>query len=298
MGYKEEGERWKIRALDLARDQFGVDGGIEDLEDCWTNLRTEAGEIDFPLSQLGESMEDGQPDDRAWAYYVRSSRRCQMERNITELQRQVRNLERTVERLKWESISRFDPYFGSIEVDVDDDDDTLSPFPPTQIAHHYVRRANELECTRFVNQLFPALATSFTKEDVDVDIDDGTPPTPISLFCDIFSDLDPVTSLGCKPASAVPTVSRGTSDTLLVGTPVSADNADTGLPAPRFPTVDEGIRKIQPTPHQLEGLGDWARNVLVVLEADGDGEEMGHLEWTWELIKQFQSCLDSQKSVD
>jgi hypothetical protein len=344
-GYKKEAERWKIRALDLAHSQ---ERGIEALEDCWTNLR----EGDYhSTSRSGDSMKNGQGNDESWAHYVRSSRRSQMERNIMDLRIQVRNLERTVERSRMEAVSRFDPYFGSIEVDVEVDDDIQFP-----ITRHQRHQAEEVECTGFVNQLFPGLATSSSMDnDLDVDfgdifVDDKIPPTPTSLLSDIFPDLDPVPDFDSGPASTLPSVAGSTEESFIV-TPVSTDNteivpinqdpapgSDSGLASTpqsllssgnsgtpfigtadsvldseitifdesrsrsQIDTVGSGTRQdtSRSNRHRLDELRDWARNVLFVLEMEGDGvgEEIEHLEWTWELIKQFQSCIDSQKSID
>jgi hypothetical protein len=342
-GYKKEAERWKIRALDLAHDQ---ERGIEALEDCWTNMRE--GEY-HSTSRSGDSIKNGQGNDGSWAHYVRSSRRSQMERNIMDLRIQVRNLERTVERSRMESVSRFDPYFGSIEVDVEVDDDIQFP-----ITRHQRHQAEEVECTGFVNQLFPGLAISSSMDDHldvdfgDIDVDDSIPPTPTSLLSDIFPDLDPVPDSDSGPASTLPPVAGSTEESFIV-TPVSTDN--TGVvpidedPAPgshsglastppsllssgnsgtpfigtpdsvldsEITIIDESRSRSQidtvgsetrqntsrSNRHQLEELGDWAGKVLAILESNGDDEEIDHLEWTWELIKQFQSCIDSQKSID
>jgi hypothetical protein len=344
-GYKKEAERWKIRALDLAHSQ---ERGIEALEDCWTNLR----EGDYhSTSRSGDSMKNGQGNDESWAHYVRSSRRSQMERNIMDLRIQVRNLERTVERSRMEAVSRCDPFFGSIEVDVGVDDDIQSP-----ITRHARHQAEEVECTGFVNQLFPELATSSSTDDHldvdfgDIDVDDRIPPTPTSLLSDIFPDLDPVPDFDSGPASTLPPVAGSTEESFIV-TPISTDNtgvvpidedpapdSDSGLASTpqsllssgnsetpfigtpdsvldsEITIIDESRSRSQidtvgsetrqdtsrSNRHRLEELGDWARNILIVLEMEGDGveEEIEHLEWTWELIKQFQSCIDSQKSID
>ena len=281
-----------------------------------------------------------------------------MERRLKELGRQVNDLERTVERMRSESISKFDPYFGSIggDVDVDDDDRLITLFSP--IIRHDVHRNGEMECTGFVDQLFPGLAiTSHTVKDLevaegDVDVDDQIPPTPTSLFSDIFPDPNPVTISDSKsgPPSTLSLLSSGTRTT---GTPLNDThnpiddteivyiNQDlapgfgpglTSAPQPLAsgltdsPLLDNpnpvGDDDIVPTSesrpdshigtfdsetrqgisrsnrHQLQELRDWARNVLLVLEMEGDGveEEIEHLEWTWELVKQFESCIESQKS--
>jgi hypothetical protein len=335
-GYKKEAERWKIRALDLAHNQ---ERGIEALEDCWTNLREED---EYTTSRSGDSIKNGQGNDESWAHYVRSSRRSQMERNIMDLRIQVRNLERTVERSRMESVSRFDPYFGSIEVDVEVDDDIQFP-----ITRHQRHQAEEVECTGFVNQLFPGLATSSSMDDHldvdfgDIDVDDRIPPTPTSLLSDIFPDLDPVPNFDSGPASTLPSVAGSTEESFIV-TPISTDNTgvvaidedpapgpDSGLastpssptaehpsigtpnsvydkdsiPTVKFSTdqldtVDSESCEDRSDRHRLEDLGEWAKNVLVLLESNGDDEEIERLEWTWELIKQFQNCIDSQKSID
>jgi hypothetical protein len=350
-GYKKEAERWKIRALDLAHNR---ERGIEALEDCWTNLRTTEGD-GYSSSQFAEPKQSGKADDGSWAYYVTSSKRCQMQRKLDDLGRQVKELERTVARLRLDSVSRFDPYFGSIkvnvEVEVEVDESILFP-----ITRHRRHQAEEVECTAFVNQLFPGLATSSSMDDHldvdfgDIDVDDGIPPTPTSLLSDIFPDLDPVTDFDSGPALTLPPVAGSTEESFIV-TPISTDNteivpinevfppdSDPGLASTpqsllssgnsgtpfigtpdsvldseitiddesrsrsQIDTVGSGTRQdtSRSNRHQLEELGDWARNVLFVLEMEGDGvgEQIEHLEWTWELIKQFQSCIDSQKSID
>jgi hypothetical protein len=353
-GYKKEAERWKIRALDLAHSQ---ERGIEALEDCWTNLRTTEGD-GYSNSQFAQPKQSGKAGDGTWAYYVTSSKRCQMQQKVDDLGRQVKELERTVERLRLESVSRFDPYFGSIGGDVDDDD--RLPTLVSCINRHDIHTDGWVECTGFIDQLFPGLAiTSHTVKDLDlvegdVDVDDGIPPTPTSLFSDIFPDLDPVTisDSNSGPPSTLSLLSSDTrtSGTLFTDTHDPTDNTeivhinqdlapgfDSGLtsapqplasgptepplldtpnpvgdddilstsesrPESRIDTFDSETRQgsSRSNRHQLQELGDWARNVLFVLEMEGDGvgEEIEHLEWTWELIKQFQSCIDTQKSIN
>jgi hypothetical protein len=342
-GYKKEAKRWKIRALDLVHNQ---ERGIEALEDCWTNLREED---EYSTLRSGDSIKNGQGNDESWAHYVRSSRRSQMERNIMDLRIQVRNLERTVERSRMEAVSRFDPYFGSIEVDVEVDDDIQIP-----ITRHQRHQAEEVECTGFVDQLFPGLATCSSMDDHldvdfgdgDIDVDDRIPPTPTSLLIDIYPDLDPVAVVDSDPAPTLAHLSNGTSESTFIGTlhlidttetvPIDEDPASRfdSVPASRpsflssdttkipfldtpnsvgdddivptndirpdshIDTTDKDARGTLSNQHQLEELREWAKNILVVLEMNGNGVEMEHLEWTWELIKQFQSCIDSQKSID
>jgi hypothetical protein len=343
-GYKKEAERWKIRALDLAHSQ---ERGIEALEDCWTNLRTTTEGDGNSNSQFAKPKQSGKADDGSWAYYVTSSKRCQMEQKLDDLRGQVKELEINVERSRLESISRFDPYFGSKEVNVEVDDDIL--FPITRYERY---QAKAVECTEFINQLFPGLVTSSSMyNDLDVgfgdtDVDDRIPSTPTSLLSDIFPDLDPVAVVDSDPAPTLAPLSSGISESTFIGTPNSIDTTETVPidedPASRFdsvpasrpsflssdttkipfldtpnPVVDDDIAPIdecfsnieidtveketrdeRSDRRELEELRNWAKNVLVLLGSNADGEEIEHLEWTWELIKQFQSCIDSQKSID
>jgi len=232
-----------------------------------------------------------------------------------------------------------------VEVKVDD----VIKFPITRYERH---QAGEAECTGFVNQLFPELATSSSMDndlDVDlggIDVDDQIPPRPTSLLSDIFPHLDPVTELDSGPASTTPSVSgsteesftitpvstdnteigptnevlapdsdsglastplflsSGESESLIIGTPISVDNQDIAAidesqPKAQIDAVDSESsqdRSRRSSRHRLEELWDWASNVLVILERDGDDEEMEHLEWTWELIKQFHLVASLAKN--
>jgi hypothetical protein len=229
-----------------------------------------------------------------------------MEQKVDDLGRQVKELERTVERLRLESVSRFDPYFGSIKVDVEVNDDIL--FSRRMPNHDiYLQQAEQMDSSIFVDQLFPGLATTLSIDnslDVDEDIDRGIPPTPTSLFSDIFPDLVPLSAADSDsgPCSPVPALSISANEIPFIGAPESGEDTDVitvdeSLPRP-VEAVDSESRqdRKRSNRHRLEELGDWAKHVLFIVENNGDGEEIGHLEWTWELIKQFQSCIDSQKS--
>lgn len=139
-----------------------------------------------------------------------------------------------------------------------------------------------------------------TKFDFDCDLGlanaplgDGLPPTPNSMLDYPTLDLD----LEFDPA---PTTSSSSSSTPSSSKVASLFVTSKSAQRSNIVKINESLSRYQiyspdsegtrPRP-RLKGLGDWARDVLMVLETDQDGVEMEHLEWTWGLIEHFQSCI-------